>query len=192
MNVMLDLEAQKLLAQAAAWRLASILLERPRGHWWSEIEALSTEVKEQKLLGSARSAAQATEELYHRTFGPGGSVSPREVSYCGFEDPGQLMAKLEAFYRAFSFRPRREEPVDHVSVEAGFVGYLLLKEAYTRMRGSLEAAELTARARARFASEHVARCATAMTDRQCDLPRYLRGVISWLAESAGGGNPLGV
>jgi nitrate reductase assembly molybdenum cofactor insertion protein NarJ len=181
MNIPLDQQSQKLLAQAAAWRLASLLLERPRAHWRSEIEALSSEVGDKKLLACAKSAAQATEESYHRTFGPGGSVSLREVSYCGFEDPGQLMAKLEAFYRAFSFHPKREEPVDHVSVEAGFVGYLLLKEAYARIRGGLEGAEITANARVRFAAEHLARCARAMADRQRDLPCYLRGVFSWLA-----------
>lgn len=183
MSMALDLELRKLLSQAAAWRLASLLLERPRAGWHDEIEALCSEVKEKKLLGSAKSAAQATEELYHRTFGPGGRVSPREVSYCGFEDPGQLMAKLEAFYQAFSFHPKREEPVDHVSVEAGFVSYLLLKEAYARMADDFEAAEITAQASARFAAEHVARCATAMRQRQGEMPRYLRGVISWLTEN---------
>ena len=145
-----DVDAQKLVAQAAAWRLASLLLERPRAQWHSEIEQLSLEASDEKLSSCAREAGLATEELYHRLFGPGGTVSPREVSYCGFEDPGRLMAELNSFYHAFSYLPRREESIDHVSVEAGFVGYLFLKEAYARQRGDSDAAEIT-KTRARHA-----------------------------------------
>ncbi|MBI1998533.1 MAG: molecular chaperone TorD family protein, partial [Deltaproteobacteria bacterium] len=124
-----DFDARELLASAASWRLASLLLERPRPKWKSEITGLAAEVSEPQLARCAADAAQATEECYHRFFGPAGAVSPREVSYCGFEDPGRLLAQLSAFYHAFSFNPRREESIDHVSVEAGFVGYLFLKEA---------------------------------------------------------------
>lgn len=75
----------------------------------------------------AAETQEATDELYHRLFGPGGTISPREVSYCRFEDPGQVMAQRATFYQAFSFAPRREESIDHISVEAGVVGYLFLK-----------------------------------------------------------------
>jgi hypothetical protein len=107
-------------------------------------------------------------------------VSPREVSYCGFEDPGRLIAELSAFYHAFSFSPRREESIDHVSVEAGFVGYLFLKEAYARMQNDAAAPAIAKDARERFCSEHLARLARGMRERQVEMPAYLQGVLSWL------------
>ena len=175
-------EPQTLLSQAATWRLASLLLERPRAEWHREIEQLSAEANDRKLSFCAREAKSATEELYHRWLGPGGTVSPREVSYCGFEDPGRLMAELNSFYHAFSYRPRREEPIDHISVEAGFVGYLLLKEAYARQRGDFEAADITQGARKRFMNEHVSHCAGGMLDGLKESDSYLRDVFLWLVE----------
>ena len=175
-------DAQKLLSEAAAWRLASLLLERPRAEWHREIEQLSAEANDKKLSFCAREAKSATEELYHRWFGPGGTVSPREVSYCGFEDPGGLMAQLNSFYRVFAYRPRREEPIDHISVEAGFVGYLFLKEAYARQCGDSEAADMTQGARKRFINEHVSHCADGILDRVKESDAYLRNVFLWLVK----------
>lgn len=180
MKTFLDLDARELLASAASWRLASLLLERPRPEWKSEIAGLAAEVSDPQLAPCAADAAQATEECYHRLFGPAGAVSPREVSYCGFEDPGRLIAELSAFYHAFSFSPRREESIDHVSVEAGFVGYLFLKEAYARMRKGEASAAITKEAREQFLSEHLARSARGMRERSVDMPAYLQGVLSWL------------
>ena len=57
-----------------------------------------------------------------------------------------------------------EEPPDHVSVEAGFVGWLLLKEAYARAAELPDAAALTAEARARFQKAHVARLAASLAE----------------------------
>jgi hypothetical protein len=184
MNAALDLRTEELLAQAAAWRLASLLLERPRPWWRDEIEKLSCEVADRELSAYAREAGDETEETYHRLFGPGGIVSPREVSYCGFEDPGRLMAELNAFYHAFLFEPRREEPIDHISVEAGFVGYLFLKQAYATLRRSVDASEITRNARARFASEHLLRCAEGISGRLDQCPLSLRQVFSWLVKKA--------
>jgi len=175
-------KTEKLLARAAAWRLASLLLERPRPQWQNEILQLSTEVSEPQLSACVTEADHATEELYHQLFGPGGSVSPREVSYCGFEDPGRVMAELQFFYRAFSFQPQREEPVDHISVEAGFTGYLFLKEAYAQLGGNGETIEITREARERFVKEHLNRCAQGMIDRPTDMPPYIKNALSWLAE----------
>jgi nitrate reductase assembly molybdenum cofactor insertion protein NarJ len=174
-------ETESLVAQAAAWRLASLLLERPRPQWRGKITELAAEISDRKLCSSAAKTDAATEELYHRLFGPGGIVSPREVSYCGFEDPGQLMAQLATFYHAFSFAPRREESIDHISVEAGFVGYLFLKEAYAQMQGNYELAGITKEARTRFIKEHLERCAQGMVNRLSDFPPYLKNVLSWLA-----------
>jgi nitrate reductase assembly molybdenum cofactor insertion protein NarJ len=174
------LNSRELLALAASWRLASLLLERPRPEWKIEIARLAAEVSDPRLAPCAADAAQATEESYHRLFGPAGAVSPREVSYCGFEDPGRLIAELSAFYHAFSFSPRREESIDHVSVEAGFVGYLFLKEAYARMQNDAAAATIAKDARERFYSEHLARLARGMRERPVEMPAYLQGVLSWL------------
>jgi nitrate reductase assembly molybdenum cofactor insertion protein NarJ len=182
MNVTVEARAQDLLAHAAAWRLASLLLERPRAEWKGEIAELRAEVNDRALSSCAKAAEKGTEESYHRVFGPGGTVSPREVSYCGFEDPGHLMAKLQSFYHAFSFKPRREESVDHISVEAGFVGYLFLKEAYAQMQGDAEAAEITGSARERFINEHVSRCAQGMVEKPGDIPAYLRIVLLWFVQ----------
>jgi nitrate reductase assembly molybdenum cofactor insertion protein NarJ len=174
------LNSRELLALAASWRLASLLLERPRPEWKIEIARLAAEVSDPRLAPCAADAAQATEESYHRLFGPAGAVSPREVSYCGFEDPGRLIAELSAFYHAFSFSPRREESIDHVSVEAGFVGYLFLKEAYARMQNDAASAAIAKEARERFCSEHSARLARGMRERSVEMPVYLQSVLSWL------------
>ena len=45
-----DVHAKKLVAQAAAWRLASLLLERPLAQWHSEIEQLSLEASDENFL----------------------------------------------------------------------------------------------------------------------------------------------
>ncbi len=172
---------ESLVAEAAAWRLASLLLERPRPQWRNEIAELATEVDAQKLRHAAAETEQATEELYHRLFGPGGTTSPREVSYCGMEDPGQVMAQLASFYQAFSFTPRREESIDHISVEAGFVGYLFLKEAYAELQGDRESGNISKEARERFINQHLLRCAHGMVNRLSDFPLYLKNVLSWLA-----------
>ena len=174
------LDSRELLVLAASWHLASLLLERPRPEWKSEIARLAAEVSDPRLTGCAAQADQASEEVYHRLFGPAGAVSPREVSYCGFEDPGRLLAQLSAFYHAFSFNPQREESIDHVSVEAGFVGYLFLKEAYARMRNAAASAAIARDARERFLREHLARSARGMLERGVGLPAYLQNLLSWL------------
>ena len=178
----IELDSRELLASAAAWRLVSLLLERPRPEWKSEIARLVAEVSDPRLPPCAADAAQATEECYHRLFGPAGAVSPREVSYCGFEDPGRLISELAGFYHAFSFNPRREESIDHVAVEAGFVGYLFLKEAYASMRNSSTSAAIVKDAREHFFREHLARLARGMSERPAAMPSYLQSVFSWLKD----------
>jgi len=182
MTINHESNSEELLSSAAAWRLASLILERPTPEWKNAIAKLCTEITDEKLLACAAHTGQAGEEIYHRLFGPGGTLSPREVSYCGFEDPGRLMAELQAFYHAFLFQPRREESIDHLSVEAGFVGYLFLKEAYARMEGTPEAVEVTRNARLRFADEHVARCVSGMIERTSDKPDYIQLLLSWLMD----------
>jgi hypothetical protein len=101
-----------------------------------------------------------------------------------FEDPGWLMAELSAFYRAFSFEPRREEPIDHVAVECGFAGYLILKDAYAGTRGDYEAAEITKKARERFVNEHLLRCADGILNRLNESPRSRQKIFLWLVKKA--------
>lgn len=191
MNVAPRRYPRELLRQAAAWRLASLLLERPRPGWRDEIEELSGEVSDQELSDCGKDLKGETEGAYHRLFGPGGMVSPREVSYCGFEDPGHLMAELASFYDGFSFRSQSEESIDHISVEAGFVGYLLLKEAYARVQGNREGARIANHARKRFLKEHVARCAAGMHERMKDSRAAMINVLLWVTQTAerGDGEP---
>ena len=179
-----DLDVRALIAEAASWRLASLLLERPRPEWRNEIAALSREASDESLLSCVDDVANATEENYHALFGPGGTVSPREVSYCGFEDPGHLMADLQAFYDAFSYLPMREDPIDHICVEAGFVSYLFLKEAYARREGNAEGAAITNSARNRFLRQHISRSAEGIRDRMGRAPHYLASASSWVEQRA--------
>jgi nitrate reductase assembly molybdenum cofactor insertion protein NarJ len=147
--------AQTLIAEAAEWRLMALLLERPRAGWHMEVAALAGEVSDHALRAAADGARVANEGEYLHLVGPGGLVSPREVSYRSFEDPGRILADLAAAYAAFAFEPRAEESPDHLAVEAGFVGYLLLKEAYALARDDREAASITAAARSGFLDAHL-------------------------------------
>jgi hypothetical protein len=143
------------LAAAAAWRLLGVLFERPRPGWHAEVEALAREVTDADLRRAASAAAEAREADYLAVFGPGGAVSPREVSYRGCEDPGAILASLATFHEMFAFRPEREDPIDHLAVEASFAGYLLLKEAYAHARGDAEAAQTAAAGFAQFVNGHL-------------------------------------
>ena len=149
--------AHALLRQAAEWRLIGLLFECPAGSWRDDIGALARDTDD-PLLGSAVAHAleEASEGLYHSTFGPGGPAPPREVTYVKAVQLGYLLSELTAFYDAFAYRPVTRESPDHVSVEAGFVGYLRLKEAYAVTRGDEEQAAVTAEAAATFLREHLA------------------------------------
>ena len=97
---------------------------------------------------------EAGEGVYHSTFGPGGPAPPREVTYVKAVQRGYLLSELTAFYDAFAYRPVTRESLDHVSVEAGFVGYLLLKQSCAITRGDEEQAAVTAEAAATFMRKH--------------------------------------
>lgn len=187
MSVGSDRNATDLVAQAAAWRFASLLLERPRPGWRDEIEKLASEITDRELTACVGDIDDGMEGAYHRLFGPGAEVSPREVSYCGFEDPGRVMAELASFYDGFSFRPRREEPIDHISVETGFIAYLFLKEAYAWREGNREGATAARYARERFMKEHVARCAGGMEKRIDDRASHVTQVLLWVVRMAADG-----
>lgn len=153
----MDARTHTLVRQAAEWRLIGRLFECPAATWRDDIVALARDTDD-PLLGSAVAHAleEAGEGLYHSTFGPGGPAPPREVSYVKVVQLGYLLSELTAFYDAFAYRPVTRESPDHVSVEAGFVGYLRLKEAYAVTRGDEEQAAVTADAAATFMREHLA------------------------------------
>lgn len=157
---------QELLSEAAAFRLLGLLFERPREGWWQEVESLRREVRDAEISAAVEAAQEeASEGLYLALLGPGGIVSPREVSYRGMNDPGQVLSDVRAFYEAFAFGPETEEAPDHIAVEAGFLGYLTLKEAYARARGNEEEAGVAAQAATRFRQEHLSTLAWPLADR---------------------------
>ncbi len=168
MNAPADLSIPGVLeavARAAEFRLIGLLLERPREASRAEAGALAGEVRDPALRSLAGRLAALGEPEYVGLLGPGGPVSPREAAYCRREDPGRVMADVAGFYRAFGFEPRAEDPIDHAAVEAGFAGYLCLKEAYALSRGDREAAEVTALARGRFLAAHLGPLAAGMAAR---------------------------
>jgi len=145
-----------LLTEAAEWRLLALLCERPRPGWEAEVRALAAESSLPGLRDAAAAAAGATEGEYLAYLGPGGPFSPREVAHRSMEDPGRILAGIAAYYEAFGYRPQGEDPADHVATEAGFMGYLTLKEALAALAGDPEAAAIAQEARRSFAAEHLA------------------------------------
>ncbi len=153
------------LVAAAEWRLLSLVLERPRPGWVEEVRALAAEVSDQALRAVAARVVDVSEGQYLALIGPGGIASPREAAYIGLQDPSWMLADLVRHYDAFAFTPRREDPLDHLAVEVGFVAYLYLKEAFAIEGGDAEAAAVTVAARTRFVAEHVARVAGPLAER---------------------------
>lgn len=155
--VLLNEDTKQLIREAAEWRLIGLLFECPSAQWFGEVGALAQEVDDAVLRQAAESAmTEASEGLYHSTFGPGGPAPPREASYQDTVQLGYLISEIEANYNAFAYRPACEEPADHVATEAGFVAYLRLKQAYAMSEGREDRADIAADAAARFVKEHVA------------------------------------
>jgi nitrate reductase assembly molybdenum cofactor insertion protein NarJ len=182
----------KQIAEAAQWRLIGLLLERPRPGWHEEVARLGRELQEPQLRAAVAAARVATEGDYLYHLGPAGLVSPREVAYRPFADPGQLLAQLSTVYAAFAFRPHVEEPIDHIAVEVAFVGYLLLKEAFAAARADREAAATTAAARRGFIETHLAGFAGEFVQRlQNADASYLLPTAQVLAARVPAGLPVG-
>jgi TorA maturation chaperone TorD len=194
---MSDPETRGLLQEAADWRLLALLFECPRAGWREQVAALAREIADPDLRAAARRArTEAAEGPYHSIFGPGGPAPPREVSYRDSVQLGYLLSELRASYEAFCYRPVTEEPADHVSVEAGFVSYLRLKEAYALICGDREHAAVTREAADRFVADHLSVLAAPLARAldSCGV-RYLALAGQALAGRAGAGhetpsNPL--
>ena len=150
-------EQEQLLHAAAAWRLIGLLFECPRPGWREQVAALGADTRDEQLRSAAEAAqTEASEGLHHSLFGPGGPVSPREVTYLGGVQLGYLLSELNAYYEAFAYRPDTIEAEDHLSVEAGFMAYLAIKQAYALASGENERAQITAEAAAHFKTDHLA------------------------------------
>ncbi|MCC6125727.1 MAG: molecular chaperone TorD family protein [Pirellulales bacterium] len=152
-----DPKAVELLRRSAEWRLLGLLFECPGEGWREQLESLVREIADDELQAAVAAARdEATPELYHTTFGPGGPAAVREVSYRETILPGRLIVDLQAFYSAFAYQPVLDEPPDHAAVMLGFMSYLALKEAYALARGDAEQAAIAAEAAADFKNNHLA------------------------------------
>jgi nitrate reductase assembly molybdenum cofactor insertion protein NarJ len=150
----------KLLREAAEWRLISLLFDCPSNDWFAQVTALADQVPDKKLKRAAKAAQkQASEGLFHSIFGPGGPATAREVSYRGWVQPGYLLSELSSFYSAFSYKPKTNEVPDHVAVETGFIAYLRLKELFALECGDSENVEITSKASKTFIDDHVSKYA---------------------------------
>ncbi len=152
---------EKLIREAAEWRLISLLFECPTGQWLEQVRSLAAAVNDPQLKKAARAASdEASEGTYHSIFGPGGPAPAREVTYRSWVQPGYLLSELAAFYKAFSYKPDSDEILDHIAVETGFIAYLRLKQAYAVACSDDEHARTTAKAAKTFVADHLTKSAT--------------------------------
>jgi hypothetical protein len=186
----LDPTSRALLAEAAEWRLIGRLLEIPRGDWGRDVAALHAEVGDAGLASAARAAEGASEGDYLDALGPGGRVSPREVAHVPLAQPGLLLGDVAAFYEAFAYRPALAEPLDHIAVEAAFLSFLRLKQAYAQARGQEEQAQVAAAGAARFLNEHLRPLAAAVAHGLHETPvPHLRLLAAELTRRVGPHRP---
>lgn len=169
-------KSHALLADAAVWRVLSLLFQRPAGAWLQELRALARELADPEIATAVEAASEVGEGEYLAWLGPGGAIAPREPAYQPLQDPGRLLADLSGFYEAFAYRPRQEDPPDHIATELGFAGFLRLKAAYAWKAGRPRDAELTSRALHRFLVDHLAPFLVALRGQVASLgaPDHLR------------------
>ncbi|HND22293.1 MAG TPA: molecular chaperone TorD family protein [Acidobacteriota bacterium] len=152
----LDPKLAQLFQEASDWRLLSLLFECPRRHWQREITKLAAQTTDPDLKEAAQAALQqASEGLYHSTFGPGGPVPGREISYHTMAQPGYLLSEVACYYAAFGYQPDSRESPDHIAIEIGFFSYLRLKEAFALAAKDAEAAQITTETAEHFMTEHL-------------------------------------
>jgi len=154
---------QRLVLKARAYALCARLFTADQAEWRRSLSELR-EVAGQ--LGSS-DAAQALSQsapgpeigaeltrLFVRAV-----VPPYETSYESARSaPGGktlALADIAGFYRAFGFQAQGERP-DHLAPELEFLSLLCVKEAYARLTGEREGAEVCAEARIKFIREHLA------------------------------------
>jgi nitrate reductase assembly molybdenum cofactor insertion protein NarJ len=155
-----------LAREAAEWRLISLLFECPGPQWREQVTALMQEVDDVELQSASQDALeQAGEGLFHYAFGPGGPAPAREATYHQTVQLGYLMSELQAYYNAFAFHPSTAEAPDHVSVEAGFIAYLKIKEAYSLTSEDEERAATTSESAQQFIEDHLTNLAQPLAER---------------------------
>jgi nitrate reductase assembly molybdenum cofactor insertion protein NarJ len=178
-----------------------VLLERPARDWDETVKRLAHDAADTDLRPVAAAAEGATEGHYLSAFGPGGIVSPREIAHTKTRDPGRVLAQIGAMYDAFAYRPQTEETPDHISVEAGFVAYLRMKEAFAVAREEDEAARVASEAAAAFVEHHLSTFVQPLAERLAAEPdAYLAGALQALlrrtgprrADTEGGWTPEGL
>lgn len=190
-------EVLALLPEAAEWRLLGLLFEYPTQEWRSRISALLPSLESAELRSLAEAAlVSATEGLHFALFGPAGSVPVREVSYQGGVQLGYLMAEISAFYDAFGFAPRVDEPDDHLSVKLAFIAYLKMKQAHALVQDEPGHAAAAAAAAGEFIRNHLAVQAEPLFHRMEDFaPDYLlaagRRLLALAGPAPRSGYPLG-
>ncbi len=161
---------RRMLARSSALHVISLLFASAP-HRRAEVTALLDELSDDALRRAALTAVRAPEGEMQELFGPGGSVSPREVAYSR-EDPGRILADLQGFYEAFAYQPPAREPADHFSTEAGYLGYLELKSAFAWASREDESWEVAEKARGSFFSAHFGPFARAFSLRLLELPDH--------------------
>nr|WP_018861556.1 MULTISPECIES: molecular chaperone TorD family protein [unclassified Thioalkalivibrio] len=97
---------------------------------------------------------------YTRLFMGRTACSLHSATYAGstqLAGPGPLLADISGFYQAFGLDTSDEdaERPDHLAVQLGFYGILLVKEAYAISEGWDEHAEVTHEAVVRFLTDHL-------------------------------------
>jgi hypothetical protein len=183
----MNAEVVGLLREAAEWRLLSVLFEYPGEGWPERLRTLASDIRDQRLRDACEAALkEGSAGMHHSIFGPGGPVSPREASYTNGVQLGYLLSEISAFYDAFAYTPDATEPLDHISVEAGFIGYLRLKQAYAVACGEGEKASIAGDASAEFLREHMCRMASRVGEGLAPIaPSYLVAAGAITAERAG-------
>lgn len=156
MKSALDHRTVNLLIESAEWRALGLLFESPTDAWRTSIEGLAPSIRKRGLRAAVDLAMQeASVPDYYSLAGPGGPVPLREASYRHTLELGYLLAEVEAFYKAFAFTPESDDPVDHLAVEAAFISYLRMKEAYAVLSGAGDEAEITREAAEDFIRQHL-------------------------------------
>ncbi|MDP2318889.1 MAG: molecular chaperone TorD family protein [Acidobacteriota bacterium] len=182
-----DPRIQLLLRDAAWWRLIGRLFECPDPEWRTDISTLARELDDAELcVAVAAALAEATEGQYHSVFGPGGPAPPREASYHDTIELGSMMSSIATYYEAFAYRPATRETPDHVAVEAGFIAFLRLKEAFALADGDRDRASIAASAAERFRVDHLTMVAERIAGLLANSHlEYLRKTARLLADRVG-------
>lgn len=155
----------RLAREAEEWRLLSLLFECPTSGWRERVTALMNHVCDTELKAAAQDALEeASEGLFHHTFGPGGPAPAREATYHQTLQLGYLMSELQAYYNAFAFKLATAEPPDHISVEIGFIAYLKMKEAYALACQDEVRASTASESAQRFIQDHLANIAQPLAE----------------------------